>query len=132
LVWLLAQYSHAVIAQLHWYVRDGKCSVLINLDTAVEQGGGAVLVHCERRGRRGGSTQEAKTLRAKFPVLAAAAWFADRGQDAFRELKLHGLPSFVGVNQQTMQWAAIGAADPISFKSRLNSWLNQGDPETKQ
>ena len=79
----------------------------------------------------GGSIQDAKTLQSRFPDLATTAWFADPGQDVFRGLKLHGLPSIIGVTQQTMQWAAIGAADPIAFKSMLNSWLDQVDPRAK-
>jgi len=79
----------------------------------------------------GGSIDDAKVLQAKFPDLATAEWLTDPGQDVFRLLKLRGLPSIIGVNQQTMQWISIGAADPIALKSMLNTWLDQGDPQAK-
>lgn len=74
----------------------------------------------------GGSIDDVKTLASKYPDLTAASWYADTGQNAFGLLKLHGLPTVLGIDQQTMEWTVNGVApDAATFKSVLNSWLEQ-------
>jgi hypothetical protein len=79
----------------------------------------------------GGTLDDAKTILAKYPDLATASWYADPNREAFIQLKLHSMPSVVGVNQQTMKWAVSGMApDAATFKTIVNSWLDQaGSPK---
>jgi len=77
----------------------------------------------------GGSVDEVKALQAKYPDLAAASWYADPSRNAFAQMKLHGVPTVVGVNQQTMKWIVNGIIpDPGTFKAILNSWIQQQAP----
>lgn len=77
----------------------------------------------------GGSMDEVKALQAKYPDLATAAWYADPTRAAFTQMKLHGVPSVVGINQQTMKWIVNGVIpDPGAFKAILNSWIQQQVP----
>jgi len=70
-------------------------------------------------------------LQAKYPDLAAASWYADPTRNAFAQMKLRGVPTVVGVNQQTMKWSVNGVIpDPGTFKAILNSWIQQQAPPT--
>src|SRR5215471_5526276 len=77
----------------------------------------------------GGTLDDLKTFRAKYPDLGGAVWYADTNRDAFTQLKLHGVPVVVGVRDQTMRWAVNGMLpDAASFKAMVNSWVEQRPP----
>jgi hypothetical protein len=74
----------------------------------------------------GGSVDDAKSMQAKYPDLAAATWYADPNRVAINLLKLRGVPTVIGINQQTMKWMVNGVIpDPDNFKAILNSWIEQ-------
>lgn len=74
----------------------------------------------------GGTVDDAKALQVKYPDLAIAPWYADPNRDGFTQLKLHGVPAVIGINQQTMKWIVNGVIpDAGTFKAILNSWVGQ-------
>jgi len=77
-----------------------------------------------------GTVDDAKALQAKYPDLAPASWYADPDRDAFVRLKLHGMPTVIGINQQTMKWTVNGVVpDPNTFKAILTGWIQQHVPQ---
>lgn len=74
----------------------------------------------------GGSTDDLKAMKAKYPELDQATWYADTTKAAFTLLKLHGVPVILGIKQQTIEWNLNGVlADVNVAKSIVNSWIQQ-------
>jgi len=74
----------------------------------------------------GGTVDDLKAVKAKYPELDQAAWYADINKTAFTQLKLHGVPVILGVKQQTIEWSLNGVLQDINVaKSIVNSWLQQ-------
>jgi len=74
----------------------------------------------------GGSVDELRIMRSKYPDLDQAAWYADPTKDAFTQLKLHGIPVVLGIKERTIAWSLNGVlADAKISKSILNTWLQQ-------
>jgi hypothetical protein len=74
----------------------------------------------------GGSVDDLKGLKSKYPELDQAAWYADTTKTAFTQLKLHGVPVVMGVKQQTIQWSLNGVLpDTNVAKSIVNTWIQQ-------
>lgn len=77
----------------------------------------------------GSTLDETRAMQAKYPDLAGAFWYADPTRAALAQMKLHGVPVVVGMNQQTMKWIVNGVIpDPKNFKAILNSWIQQQGP----
>jgi hypothetical protein len=76
-----------------------------------------------------GTVDDTKAMQAKYPDLAAASWYADPDHGAFVRLKLHGMPTVIGINQQTMRWTVNGVVpDPNTFRTILTGWIQQRVP----
>jgi hypothetical protein len=74
----------------------------------------------------GGSMDDLKAMKAKYPELTAATWYADTAKTAFTQLKLHGVPVVLGVKQQTIQWSLNGVLSDVNVsKSIVNTWVQQ-------
>lgn len=72
----------------------------------------------------GGSADDAKALKAAYPDLASAGWYADTSRSAFNQLHLHGIPVILGFDKKTMLWDLNGILPDLSTeKSIVNSWL---------
>ncbi len=70
-----------------------------------------------------GTLDDLKAMRAQYSDLSTASWYSDSSRKAFTQLKLHGVPVIVGVNQQKIQWSLNGILpDDKILKSILNSW----------
>ncbi len=74
----------------------------------------------------GGMTSpELTELARKYPDLSAAFWAADTSRNAFRQLKLAGIPTVLGMKDQTIQWSLNGVLkDTQQFRGMLESWTN--------
>ena len=73
-----------------------------------------------------GTADDAKTMKAKYPDLASATWYADPGRAAFAQLKLHGVPVILGVRDQKIQWSLNGILpDSKTMQSILTSWIQK-------
>jgi hypothetical protein len=71
-----------------------------------------------------GTAEEAKALKAAYPDLATARWYADNSRNAFSKLKLHGVPVIVGLNKKVMLWNINGVLTDLNTeKSIVNTWL---------
>jgi hypothetical protein len=74
----------------------------------------------------GGSVDDLKTMKSKYPELDQAAWYADTTKNAFSQLKLHGVPVVLGVKLQTVQWSLNGILSDVNVaKSIVNTWIQQ-------
>lgn len=73
-----------------------------------------------------GTADDAKNMKAKYPDLATATWYADPGRSAFTQLKLHGVPVILGVRDQKIQWSLNGILqDSKTMQSILTSWIQK-------
>lgn len=73
-----------------------------------------------------GTAEDAKAMKAKYPDLASATWYADPGRAAFGQLKLHGVPVILGVRDQKIQWSLNGILqDAKTMQSILTSWIQK-------
>ncbi len=71
-----------------------------------------------------GTAEEAKVLKAAYPDLATARWYADNSRNAFSKLKLHGVPVIVGLDKKVMLWNINGVLPDLNTeKSIVNTWL---------
>jgi len=74
----------------------------------------------------GGTVDDLKAVKAKYPELDQATWYADTTKGAYTQLKLHGVPVVLGIKQQTIEWSLNGVlADVNVAKSIVNSWIQQ-------
>lgn len=73
-----------------------------------------------------GSVDDAKAMKAKYPDLASAGWYADPAKAAFTQLKLHGVPVVLGIRDQKIQWSLNGILqDDTTMHSILTSWIQK-------
>lgn len=73
-----------------------------------------------------GTADDAKAMKAKYPDLASATWYADPGRAAFAQLKLHGVPVILGVRDKTIQWSLNGILqDAKTMQSIITSWIQK-------
>jgi hypothetical protein len=73
-----------------------------------------------------GSADDAKNMKAKYPDLASASWYADPGKAAFAQLKLHGVPVMLGIRDSKIQWTLNGILpDDKTMQSILTSWIQK-------
>jgi hypothetical protein len=74
----------------------------------------------------GGGLDDLKAVKAKYPELDKATWYADTTKSAFTQLKLHGVPVVLGVKDQVIQWSLNGILSDVNVaKSIVNTWVQQ-------
>jgi hypothetical protein len=74
----------------------------------------------------GGTVADARGVRATFPDLAQASWYADTLNEAFGHLQLQGTPVMLGLRQDVIEWDLTGVpADSRTMRSIVNSWLQE-------
>jgi hypothetical protein len=74
----------------------------------------------------GGSVDDLKAMKSKYPELDQALWYADTAKTAFSQLKLHGVPVILGVKLQTIEWSLNGILSDVNVaKSIVNTWVQQ-------
>jgi hypothetical protein len=74
----------------------------------------------------GGGLDDLKAVKAKYPELDKATWYADTTKSAFTQLKLHGVPVVLGVKDQIIQWSLNGILSDVNVaKSIVNTWVQQ-------
>lgn len=115
--------SPAVVKTGHWllvYVRPQSApsrSLLGALEKGRSETAAAVVVVV------GGDAAAAKALGDEFPALKAAAWYADVRGDAFRALRLTGVPVVMGMQESGIEWSLSGVVpDRKTLPSVLSSW----------
>lgn len=110
--------------------REGRwLLVYVKPDSAPSQ---ALLSQCrelqpETAGRMvvivGGTPAQAREMAGSQPALAGATWVVDPANDAFRALKLTGVPVLLGIRRASVEWSQSGSAkDPPTLLSILTSW----------
>lgn len=74
----------------------------------------------------GGTLDDLKAVKAKYPEMDQATWYADTTKGVFTQLKLHGVPVVLGIKQQTIEWSLNGVLSDLNVaKSIVNSWIQQ-------
>jgi hypothetical protein len=70
--------------------------------------------------------ESVEAIAREFPALPARAWLADPGKDAFKRLRLPGVPVVIGMRGRTMEWTLSGViADGATIESVLTSWMGK-------
>jgi len=70
-----------------------------------------------------GTPVQAQKLKSAYPDLAAAQWYADTGKIAATAIRLHGVPTILGIQNQNLRWVQNGIPqDRQIFHSMVDSW----------
>lgn len=65
-------------------------------------------------------------LKARFPNLAAAAWYLDVNGQAAQALRAAEAPVVIGVEGDAIAWSWKGLAlQPAAFEATLSGWLHE-------
>jgi hypothetical protein len=71
-----------------------------------------------------GSTEEATALRATVPELEEAGWYSDPEGAAFELLRLAGVPTAIGIREQSVVWRVSGTlGDSQKLRGIVRSWI---------
>jgi hypothetical protein len=70
--------------------------------------------------------ERVEAIAHEFAALPAKAWLADPGKEAFKSLRLPGVPVVIGLRGSTMEWSLSGViADDAAAESILTSWMTK-------